>query len=219
MTKMTKAAAAAAILILAAGTTSIAMAASAASDSQEFTSTASPTVTANADPSSTPLSGDATIDLGTEGGKRHGAKISEDDPDLEEGYMSDPIFPELDFNGTLDGDTFNGAVDVHADDADEPLERFVIQVKFNLLLDNGTSFPISYSAYERTNLGINNTQTVGVSFSIADHIDPWTQPGQTLTVDGEERTVTGVSKGITVSVHPTMGSTGFNGPKLNLTRG
>ena len=219
MTKMTKTAAAAVAMILAAGTASItAFAADGGPTIQPTAIAASDSPNSNL----SPLSGDATIDPGTQSGERHGAKISTDDPDLEEGYVdpNTPILPTVTLDGFMDGTTFKGTVRINATDANVETTRFQVCVKLSLLLANNSTRPITDCPFELTNLGIQagENQTVGVTFDVAEFVARWNVPGMEIG----DSTVDGISRNLTFSVHPSyddaeFGDTGFNGNSINLT--
>jgi hypothetical protein len=215
MTKMTKTAAVAASLILTATVGSVAVSA-AASGAQDGTPnpfetfiatvTASPTASSSPTPTAseslTPTHGDATIEDVESNGPPKGGKISEEDPDLSEGYV-DPnaiITPTAELTGTIDGQTFNGVVHIDATASNVPLDQFIITFGGTVLLADGTTRGVAISPLEYLQLGIEGqTVSTNVTYDLGDFITAWSSPG--VEIGGVA--VESMSTAITVKLHPS----------------
>ena len=209
-TKMTFAATAACLLAVSA----YAITASA----EGYQPTASPT------PLTTMSDGDATIEDVTESGTPSGGKISEDDPDISEGYVVDLVLPTVEIVGAqLDGTTLNGTLSVDMTDAVGPLDRIQVQISGSLLLESGETFGIVTYPIRMDNLGIAESTTIPLTADLSDFIDQWSAQGLTVQVDGVTQNVTSMSPVFKMRVYPSyvdpdQGLSGMNavGPH-NLT--
>lgn len=215
MTKKTKAAAVAASLILTATVGSVAVSAS-ASGAQDGTPnpfetfiatvtaspTASSTPSAAASESLTPLNGDATIEDVESNGPPKGGKISEEDQDVDEGYV-DPnaiITPTVELTGTIDGQTFNGTVHIDATASNVVLEQFIIGFEGSVLLENGDVRKVQIAPLEYLQLGIEGeSMSTNVTFDLSEFIAHWSSPG--ATINGVA--VDSMSTAIRVKLHPS----------------
>ena len=183
---------------------------------------------------STNVQGDATIEeqllaareSETDSGTSLGGKISPEDPDIEEGYNMDQVLPTVTLFGDFNGNVFTGSVYVDATAASGPLENLSIQIILPLLLQDGSTFEMFDLPFERRSLGIDNTQSIPVSFDLTDLVNRWSAEGTTVRKNGGDFLIASVSKTVTLSVHPSythsdpeIGLTGFDGPVKNLTRG
>lgn len=171
--------------------------------------------------------GDATIEdvtLLAESGTPRGGKNSEEDPDMSEGFIAEPVLPTVEIlDAALDGTTLNGTLSVDVTDAARPLDRVQIQISGSLLLESGETFGIVTYPIQMDNLGITSSTTVPLTADLSDFIDQWSAPGLTVTVDGVSKNVTSMSpvfklRVFSSYVDPDQGLTGMGavGPH-NLT--
>jgi hypothetical protein len=215
MTKKTKAVAVAACLTFTAviGSVAVSAAASGAQDGtpnpfETFIATVTASPTASSSPSATasesltPTHGDATIEDVESNGPPIGGKISEEDPDLSEGYV-DPntlYMPTVELTGTIDGQTFNGTVHIDATASNVPLEQFIITFGGTVLLADGTTRGVAISPLEYRQLGIEGrTVSTNVTYDLSDFINTWSSPG--VEIGGVA--VDSMSTAITVKLHPS----------------
>lgn len=189
-----------------------------AASAEGYQPTASPTTVSD---------GDATIEdvtLATESGTPRGGKSSDDDPDISEGYVVDPVLPTVEIVGAqLDGTTLNGTLNVDMTDAVGPLDRIQVQISGSLLLESGETFGIVTYPIRMDNLGITESTTIPLTADLSDFIDQWSAPGLTVEVDGASQNVTSMSPVFKMRVYPSyvdpeQGLSGMNavGPH-NLT--
>lgn len=180
--------------------------------------------TASPTPPTTMSDGDATIEDVTLSGTPLGGRISEDDPDMSEGYTVDPVLPTVEIlEAQLDGTTLNGTLSVDMTDAVGPLDRLQVQISGSLLLESGETFGIVTYPIRMDNLGITESTTVPLTADLSDFIAQWSAPGLTVQVDGATKNVASMSPIFQMRVYPSyvdpdQGLTGMNpvGPH-NLT--
>lgn len=164
--------------------------------------------------------GDATIEDVTaalaESGTPSGGKISNDDPDISEGYTVDLVQPTVEIlDAALDGTTFNGTLSVDATNSSGPLDRVQVQISGSLLLESGETFGIVTYPIQLDNLGIENeSTTVALTASLAEFVEQWSVPGLTVNVNGVDTRIASMSPVFQLRVYtsytdPTHGLTGM----------
>lgn len=154
-----------------------------------------------------------------------GHTADEADEFLKE-HIVEEVLPTVTLFGEMDGNVFNGSIYVDATAASGPLENLTIQVILPVLLEDGSTFEVFDLPFQKTSLGITNTQSVPVSFDLTTLVDRWSAEGTTVRRNGGDILIASVSKLVEISVHPSyehsdpaIGLTGFAGPVKNLTRG